>query len=146
MSEPIEIKLVETNFLTRWHCHVCGGHTEKVPILAEGGDARGTIRVGERCLETGDLDARLEEHAKWLDEEAARTRTMIGRLRVPSFAQWKARDRLHEIEWLYDNDCIDEKQAKHLVENADEPLPDLRDLSDPLTNYVPEPDADPIPF
>jgi hypothetical protein len=27
-SNVIEIKLVESNFLTRWRCHVCGGHTE----------------------------------------------------------------------------------------------------------------------
>jgi len=32
----IEVKFVESGFLTRWPCHVCGGCTEKVDILCEG--------------------------------------------------------------------------------------------------------------
>ncbi len=54
-------ELAETNFLTRWMCHVCGGRTEKDPVLAEGrqdvgprADGNGrdyrTIRVCDQCL------------------------------------------------------------------------------------------------
>ena len=32
----IEVKLVRSNFLTRWPCHVCGGHTEKVGDFGRG--------------------------------------------------------------------------------------------------------------
>jgi hypothetical protein len=39
-QETIEIKLVETNTITRWPCTTCCGHTEKVAILAEGRDSR----------------------------------------------------------------------------------------------------------
>ncbi len=35
-DDMIKVSLTETNFLTRWHCHVCGGRTEKDPVLAEG--------------------------------------------------------------------------------------------------------------
>jgi hypothetical protein len=85
----IEIKLVRTNVFTRWHCHVCGGHTEKVSVLAEGQDQHDrTIRVCERCLECGDIDQHLEMQAASLIEEASAIRSLIGQLRVPTFADW----------------------------------------------------------
>ena len=34
-EEKIVFELVETNFLTRWPCNICGGCTEKDPILCE---------------------------------------------------------------------------------------------------------------
>ena len=98
---PIKVGLVEANFLTRWPCTVCGGNTDKVPILAEGrqdfssgdfhvGEYR-TIRVCEFCLNTGDIDARLELGARQLECQAQSLREIIGRLQVPPFAEWQAR-------------------------------------------------------
>ncbi len=84
-SSPIEIKLVTTNVLTRWPCDVCGGHTEKVEVLAESHDG---LRVCERCLKAGNIDERLEKFAAGLERCAANTRALIGRLRVPSFAEY----------------------------------------------------------
>ena len=34
-EEKIIFELVETNVFTRWPCSICGGCTEKVPILCE---------------------------------------------------------------------------------------------------------------
>ena len=82
----ITVKLVETNFLTRWPCHVCGSCTEKVAILAE---AENGLRVCESCLRAGDIDARLERHAAALEAEAAEVRKLIGRLVVPTYAEWQ---------------------------------------------------------
>ncbi len=105
-TEPISIEMVETNFFTRWPCTVCGGCTEKVAILAEGtqqfsddGEVR-TVRVCETCLEGGDglgIDARLELRARGLKGQAALTRSLIGRLNVPTFAEWCKAEREHEI-------------------------------------------------
>ena len=108
----IEVELVESSFLTRWPCTVCGGCTEKVPILAEGrqdlssgdinvGEYR-TIRVCENCLQFGEIDARLELGARQLEAQAQSLREMIGRLRVPTFAEWQARCEQHELEWRED--------------------------------------------
>lgn len=44
----------------------------------------------ERCLEDGDLDAKAEAHAEWLEGQAKLTRELIGRLRVPTHEQWWA--------------------------------------------------------
>ncbi len=105
----IKVELVETNFLTRWPCTVCGGCTEKVPILAEGrqdlssgdihvGEHR-IVRVCENCLRLGAIDDRLELHARQMEAEAQLLREMIGRLQVPTFAEWQARYEQYEREW-----------------------------------------------
>jgi hypothetical protein len=112
----IEMKLVEANYLTRWPCTVCGGYTEKVPVLCEGGeietDARGivgpgmsrdAIRVCEFCLEAGDVDGRLQRHADSLDRYANYVRGLVGRLKVPSYADWKAAYDDHEEKWVRAN-------------------------------------------
>ena len=104
MTDTIKISLTRTNFLTRWHCHVCGGRTEKDEVLAEGKQNLGpgndgtvrnyrTIRVCDECLKGAEgvsIDQRLENFARVLDTEANLTRAMIGRLQVPSYAEWKA--------------------------------------------------------
>ena len=106
----IKISLTETNFLTRWHCHVCGGRTEKDPVLAEGeqdlgpsDDGKGrdyrTVRVCGQCLKGADgvsLDQHLETFARQLEYEAELTRAMIGKLQVPSYAEWEAACREHD--------------------------------------------------
>ena len=109
-STTIEVGLVEASFLTRWPCTVCGGCTEKVPILAEGrqnlssgdihvGEHR-KIRVCENCLQFGEIDEKLELHARQLEAEAQLLREMIGRIQVPTFAEWQARCEQHEREWV----------------------------------------------
>jgi len=112
----IKVSLTRTNYLTRWHCHVCGGRTEKDPVLAEGkqdlgpsGDGKGcnsrTVRVCPNCLEGADgvsLDQRLESFARWLEYEAQITRAMIGKLQVPSFKEWQDAEKAQEAAWAED--------------------------------------------
>jgi hypothetical protein len=91
--KQIEIKLERTDVFTRWYCHVCGGCTGKVGVLAEGEDTingGGVVRVCEQCLEAGDIDARLERRAAHLEACAAEARALIGNLKVPTFAEWEA--------------------------------------------------------
>ena len=103
-NDIIKISLTKANFWTRWHCHICGGRTEKDPVLAEGvqdlgpsDDGKGcdyrTVRVCDQCLKGAEgvsIDQRLENFARWLDAEAELTRALIGKLQVPSYAEWKA--------------------------------------------------------
>jgi len=98
MTDTIKISLTSTNCLTRWRCHVCGGMTEKDPVLAEGrqdlpNNEYRIVRVCDQCLRGADglsIDKRLESYARFLDTEAEITRAMIGSLEVPTFAEWKA--------------------------------------------------------
>jgi hypothetical protein len=103
---PIKIELVWTNFYTRWPCRVCGGHTEKVGVLAEG---PGGIRVCEKCLKAGDIDARLERHAAELEEIASLTRSLVGRLQVPTFEEWQDEE---DRNVAYGNGISVEEQRK----------------------------------
>ena len=123
-TNEIEIKLRETNFFTRYPCTVCGGCTERVAILAEGtqrlsgdGESR-TVRVCERCLEGGDglgIDDRLELHARSLEGEAALVRSMIGRLKVPTFAEWCKAEHEHEVNACMESDGISRDEAENKV-------------------------------
>ena len=123
-TEPMSIELVETNFFTRYPCTVCGGRTEKVGILAEGtqrlsgdGDYR-TVRVCETCLEGGDglgIDARLDLHARALEGKAALIRSLIGRLKVPTFAEWCTAEREHEVRAVMETDGIGRDEAEKKV-------------------------------
>jgi hypothetical protein len=85
----IVVELVDcSTVLTKWPCHVCGGSTGRVSVLAE---APGLgLRVCERCLEAGNIDDRLEAYAARLEANARETRALIGRLRVPTYAAWCA--------------------------------------------------------
>ena len=55
-------------------------------MLAEG---PGGLRVCERCLQRGDIDGHLEQRALALEEQAKKARALIGRLRVPTYDQWR---------------------------------------------------------
>jgi hypothetical protein len=77
----ITFKLIENNAFIHWPCDVCGGSTEKAPILAETDDG---LRMCERCLEFRDFDAALQAHAIRLEREAAELRGMIGRIEAPT--------------------------------------------------------------
>ena len=131
----IEIALVEASFLTRWPCTVCGGCTDKVPILAEGrqdlssgdfhvGEYR-TIRVCENCLQAGEIDARLELHARQLEAQAQLLREIIGRLQVPTFAEWQARGEQYECEWREDYEKATGEKIKEIeVQSGGDKLTD----------------------
>ena len=111
----ITIELVETNFFTRWPCTVCGGCTEKVAMLAEGQDEHGKIRVCENCLENGDIDERIANHADNLEVQVGLIRNLIGRLKVPTFAEWMAAERNHQIESFMDIDKLSRENAEAQV-------------------------------
>jgi hypothetical protein len=98
-AERIRVRLIYTEVHTRWPCTVCGGHTNKVGVLAEakvvdGAGTKGTIRVCENCLVYielgGDIDAELERTAADMEKHARHLRSLVGRLEVPSFAEWNA--------------------------------------------------------
>ena len=123
-TSEIEIKLRDTNFFTRYPCTVCGGCTEKVAILAEGtqrlsdnGESR-TVRVCESCLEGGDglgIDARLDLHARSLEGNAALIRGLIGRLKVPTFAEWCRAEREHNVHAVMEIHGISRDEAENKV-------------------------------
>ena len=87
----IYVELIKTNILIRHPCHVCGGYSEKVTVLAEGRDSdrNVVVRVCETCLENGNIDVSLERHAAKLEENAKFVRSLKGRLKVPTFLDWK---------------------------------------------------------
>lgn len=91
----IEVKLVRSNFLTRWPCHVCGGHTEKVGILAAAEDDQARCVSAEAGADA--IDATREASAKRLEAEAAMTRWLIGRLALPTFQEWLDASGVAEI-------------------------------------------------
>ncbi len=145
-TEPISIELVETSFFTRYPCTVCGGCTEKVAILAEGtlrlsddGESM-TVRVCESCLEGGDglgIDARLDSHARALEGEATLTRSLIGRLKVPTFAEWCKAERVHNVETVMEINRISRDEAEKKVPRdypraPDRPLFDITDAEIPF--------------
>lgn len=109
-SDKIIVSLVSSNFLTRWPCHVCGGHTEKVSILAEvtEGEYKG-FRVCETCLETRDFDKKLVETAERLEQQSVELRELVGRLEVPSYAEWHQREFDDDIEVMRAHDYTDEQ-------------------------------------
>ena len=85
-GNKIKIELVKSNTRMRLPCDVCGGCTERVAMVARGHD----LLVCEFCLEAGDIDERLERRAARLEAAADETRALIGRLVVPSYAEWRA--------------------------------------------------------
>lgn len=129
-TDVIQISLTETNFLTRWHCHVCGGRTEKDPILAEGSQAVGerhyrTVRVCDQCLKAADgsIDQRLELHARQLEAEAALTRELIGKLVVPTYAEWEAAIRQHDEELSREHESFSATTAPFAEDDNTQSIP-----------------------
>ena len=121
----IEIELVEAFGYRRRPCTVCGGWTEKVAILAEGdqplsndGEFR-RVRVCENCLQFGEIDEKLELHARQMEAEAALLREMIGRIQVPTFAEWQARCEQYEREWREDYEKATGEKIEEIEGQAD---------------------------
>ena len=97
MNNRVKVELVETNFFTRHACHCCGGHTEKVAILAEvrSGPHEG-FRVCETCIETRDFEVKMLAYATTLERQAQELRGLVGRLDVPTHAEYLAADKAFE--------------------------------------------------
>jgi ribosome-binding protein aMBF1 (putative translation factor) len=95
-----QFKAVKQHF--HWPCSVCGGHTRGVNVLTESLD--GTVRVCEKCLKDGQIDERLAMHAQRLEEEARKTHSLIGRLKVPSYEEWLAEERRVDAQRVADGE------------------------------------------
>lgn len=105
-TNPFTINLVETGY-RRLPCTVCGGWTEKYRIKAENPrDVSPRIRVCETCLEAGDIDDRLADHAEALETLAIETRALVGLLKVPTFAEWKTANK--EADAAYEKSYYDD--------------------------------------
>jgi hypothetical protein len=104
--------------IMRLSCHICEGSYEKEFVLCEvtEGEYRGT-RVCRTCIEKGDFDTRLEEKAKRLEEQVVYTRSMIGRLKVPTpykFQQmWEKTE--NEIKEDYERSKREREEEEELV-------------------------------
>jgi hypothetical protein len=88
------VELVETNVFSRWALHGMRRlHQPRVrPGRRKGRRARDT-RVCEQCLEAAKIDKRLAATAAAHERHAAYLRSLVGRLRVPTYAAWKARSQ-----------------------------------------------------
>ncbi|MDE5452711.1 hypothetical protein GWE18_07460 [Bradyrhizobium sp. CSA112] len=62
----------------------------------------GLIRVCESCLEEDRIDWRLASHAQELEDSARALRSLIGRLRTPTYEQWRA-----EVERVEDRNAAE---------------------------------------
>ena len=98
----IEFEFKLTKFYTRYPCTVCGGRTEKVNVLTEAtpwetATEDVVIRVCETCLEEGNIDERLKQHAHRLEADAALARELIGQIKVPSHAEWQAAENRADV-------------------------------------------------
>jgi hypothetical protein len=96
------LELVTTNVLTRWDCDICGGHTEKVSTLCEGVTAESReVRACETCLRAGQeqIDARLQKNIARYEPRVTFLRSLIGRVKVPTYAEWEASE---ESAWPSD--------------------------------------------
>ncbi len=89
-----KVRLVWTRVFTPWPCSICDGCSEKVDVLAEAKLDGETIRVCEACLEAGDIDARFRDHAAEFRGMAEQAEASIGRLDLPTFAEWLEAKRL----------------------------------------------------
>ncbi len=92
MADEIRTRFKAVRSHHHWPCTVCGGHTSGVNVLNETPD--GAVRVCEHCLKDGRIDERLAMHAEQLEAQAQEARALIGRLRVPTYDEWLAEEKL----------------------------------------------------
>jgi len=93
----IEFKLVNSASLTRHHCHVCGGCTEKVSIHCMSDEG---LRICESCLESRDFDSLIQKQICRLEVSAVALRDLIGEIDAPTFEEWEAACQAHEEEFI----------------------------------------------
>jgi hypothetical protein len=89
MAEEIRTRFKSVRLHIHWPCTVCGGQTSGVNVLNESPDA--TVRVCEHCLQAGHVDERLAKQAQ-------KTRSLIGRLKVPTYEEWLAEEERVDAE------------------------------------------------
>jgi hypothetical protein len=116
---PVKIGFVRSGFLTRHPCHVCGGCTEKVSVLAEGPER---FRVCETCLKEGDIDLRLAKHAAQLQAQADFISGLIGRLQVPSYEEWEEAQATEDRLFL-EEDGERQRERAQMPAVADDDFP-----------------------
>ena len=103
-AEKFECKFVRASFVTRWPCAVCGGRTEKVFVLTEYASpphGEAAFRICEQCLK-GDIDERLKKQADTLEGMAQLLRSLVGRLKVPTYEEWEAEEQRANDEFAAD--------------------------------------------
>jgi transcription elongation factor Elf1 len=125
-QNAVQAVLRDSPFQRRWHCHLCGGQTEKVAVLCEvpEGEFKG-FRVCERCIaqhdgDSASIDVALRNRAAEIIRDAAReVQTLfdlVGRLEVVDLQAWQAACDAHEQAlreqvlretWQTDSDAID---------------------------------------
>lgn len=120
-EDRVVFEFVRTNFYTRRTCHLCGGHTEKVDVLTEVKQgAEEGLRVCEQCLRAGTeaVYAKMERHAAWLEQRAADVRGLVGRLELPSYAEWEA--EMDKAGAEYRQAMLSEERQEPATENQDD--------------------------
>lgn len=98
----IDIKLVSNKPTAAFYrCFVCDRMEDNdQPIIAEGSCLYGTLKLCTGCLAAGNIDNLLAARANDLMADAQTLRSLIGRLRVPTYVEWKAaNDRAHLIAY-----------------------------------------------
>jgi len=92
-KEVVDVELVEGGARVEGlPCTVCGEPLNGLKVIAQAELPDLVIRVCEYCLGSGDVDENLADQAEALRERAAGIEALIGRLRLPSFTDWKARE------------------------------------------------------
>jgi hypothetical protein len=107
-------------------CIACGCWHSQATVMCEGYDASlidddgdyddCMIVVCGRCLKEG-VDDNLRLQAEWLDRCAAYKRSLIGKLEVPTYAEWQAAEHAAKA-----------KEAPVPTESASAALDELRAL------------------
>jgi hypothetical protein len=121
--EPVRVELTPSNFLKRYCCDLCGGHTEKVSTLAEVlAEPLAGFRVCEGCMRRVDegesLDEMLTRRAARVLEDAQADalvlRSLVGRLSVPRYGEWMRREFACDYQALIAS-CGDESPVDLLL-------------------------------
>ena len=96
----MKFEFVETNYYRRWPCHICGGTTEKDEILIEvlEGEWKG-LRVCPFCLQSKDIDGRLQKNIDRMRAEAEELRSLLGCIDAPTYEDWLAKTDEVNKEW-----------------------------------------------
>jgi hypothetical protein len=99
----IETKLVSHPSQIPYGCTVCGGGLGW-PCVYAATDADENIVVCGDCLRDGKIDSTLTQTAEGLEQRAKGTltyaaylRSLIGRLKVPTFAEWEAAEKRERL-------------------------------------------------
>jgi hypothetical protein len=101
-KQDTETKFVFNKHGNRQPCHCCGGFTDEFEVCAEEkieeGDEGDKLRVCARCLKAGQdqIDVILRAHVAQLRRYAQEIEGLIGRLKVPSYADWQAETERQE--------------------------------------------------